>query len=75
MQEWVSTVGVVAGLNSDNTRLCTGALGCPESRLEVSCQHDLIAALTAEWHDAWTLTCVLDHTLHVCTQLEVELDR
>jgi len=35
LQEWVRDVGSHAGLNSSNTRILSGAIGCPESRLEV----------------------------------------
>ena len=35
LQEWVRDVGVVAGLSADNTRLSSGSIGVPESRLEV----------------------------------------
>lgn len=37
LQEWVRDVGSKAGLTSSNTRLSSGAVGVPESRLEVSC--------------------------------------
>lgn len=35
LQEWVQGVGSKAGLTSANTRLSSGAVGIPESRLEV----------------------------------------
>ena len=35
LQEWVRDVGSSAGLNSSNTQILSGAVGCPESRLEV----------------------------------------
>jgi hypothetical protein len=35
LQEWVRDVGCKAGLTSSNTRLSSGAVGIPESRLEV----------------------------------------
>jgi hypothetical protein len=35
LQEWVATVGSKAGLTAANTRLSSGCLGVPESRLEV----------------------------------------
>ena len=35
LQEWVRDVGSHAGLNGSNTRILSGAIGCPESRLEV----------------------------------------
>jgi len=35
LQEWVRDVGSHAGLNGSNTRIMSGAIGCPESRLEV----------------------------------------
>lgn len=36
LQEWVQTVGRTAGLSMQNTRLSSGSVGIPESRLEVS---------------------------------------
>jgi len=33
--EWVQTVGAEAGIKPDTARISTGALGAPESRLEV----------------------------------------
>lgn len=35
MQEWVQTIGSKAGFTAANTRLSSGAVGAPESRLEV----------------------------------------
>ena len=35
LQEWIQSVGSAAGLNSENTSLTSGAVGVPESRLEV----------------------------------------
>lgn len=37
LQEWVQAIGSKAGLNSQNTALLSGAVGVPESRLEVTC--------------------------------------
>ena len=35
VQEWVATIGSQAGLTSDNSGIFSGAIGVPESRLEV----------------------------------------
>lgn len=35
LQEWVRDVGYAAGLRPTNTRISSGAIGVPESRLEV----------------------------------------
>ena len=35
LQEWIQSVGSAAGLNAENTSLTSGAVGVPESRLEV----------------------------------------
>ena len=35
MQEWVRDIGSQAGLTPANTRINSGAVGVPESRLEV----------------------------------------
>ena len=35
MQEWVESIGSQAGLNAQNTTILSGAIGAPESRLEV----------------------------------------
>lgn len=35
VQEWVQDIGSRAGLTSTNTSLNSGAIGAPESRLEV----------------------------------------
>ncbi len=61
LQEWVSGVGSQAGLTAANTRLSSGALGVPESRLEL----EVTFSSLAEWeaflsavpfaeHKAWT---------------------
>lgn len=36
LQEWVKEIGSTAGLTAGNTRLSSGSIGVPESRLEVS---------------------------------------
>jgi len=35
LQEWVRDIGTKAGLDASNTRLSSGSIGVPESRLEV----------------------------------------
>lgn len=40
LQEWVATIGSQAGLTDANAAIYSGAVGVPESRLEVSsCIH------------------------------------
>lgn len=39
LQEWVQSIGSVAGLNSSNVSILSGAVGVPEARLEVSVAH------------------------------------
>lgn len=41
LQEWVRDCGSQAGLTAANTRISTGAVGVPESRLEVCCMSRL----------------------------------
>lgn len=36
LQEWVQSIGSQAGLTAENTTILSGAVGAPESRLEVS---------------------------------------
>lgn len=36
LEEWVQSVGSQAGLTEQNTTIMSGAVGVPESRLEVS---------------------------------------
>jgi hypothetical protein len=43
LQEWVRDVGAAAGLTPANTRLASGALGVPESRLEVGTGVGMVA--------------------------------
>lgn len=38
LQEWVQVIGSKAGLNFANSSIHSGAVGVPESRLEVSIQ-------------------------------------
>jgi hypothetical protein len=40
LAEWVRDIGAAAGLNAANTRLSTGAIGMPESRLELEVTFD-----------------------------------
>ena len=35
VQDWIQNVGSAAGLTQENTCLSSGAVGAPESRLEV----------------------------------------
>ena len=35
VQDWIQSVGSIAGLHQDNTNLHSGAVGAAESRLEV----------------------------------------
>ena len=51
VQEWIQTIGRVAGLNEQNTSLNSGAIGAPESRLEViRMSHTLIVFLFISCH-------------------------
>lgn len=36
LQEWVQAIGSRAGLDSSNSSILSGAVGVPESRLEVT---------------------------------------
>uniref|UniRef100_A0A383VMF5 Uncharacterized protein n=1 Tax=Tetradesmus obliquus TaxID=3088 RepID=A0A383VMF5_TETOB len=61
LQEWVATVGSKAGLTAANTRLASGCLGVPESRLEMEVSFDSMADWEAflssvpfQEHKAWT---------------------
>lgn len=36
LEEWVQSIGSQAGLTGQNTRILSGAIGVPESRLEAS---------------------------------------
>ena len=44
VQEWVQTIGSQAGLSTNNTTILSGAVGAPESRLEVHCLHKALMA-------------------------------
>lgn len=35
LQRWLRDIGTTAGLYANNTKLSSGAIGSPESRLEV----------------------------------------
>lgn len=61
LQEWVGTVGQQAGLTAQNTRLSSGCLGVPESRLEMEVTFDsmaqwesFLAAIPMTEHRNWT---------------------
>lgn len=59
--EWVQTVGADAGVGPSNARISTGALGAPESRLELEVSFDsmsdweaFLARIPAQQHRAWS---------------------
>lgn len=61
MQEWVQVIGSRAGLTAANTRLSSGAVGAPESRVElevtlgsVSDWEAMLAAIPGKEHRAWS---------------------
>eukprot|EP00879_Flechtneria_rotunda_P006265 GHRR01006585.1.p1 GENE.GHRR01006585.1~~GHRR01006585.1.p1 ORF type:complete len:243 (+),score=77.95 GHRR01006585.1:204-932(+) len=61
LEEWVQNVGSKAGLTPQNTRLSTGSIGVPESRLEMEVTFDnlgqweaFLAAVPYQEHKAWT---------------------
>ncbi|KAF6254691.1 hypothetical protein COO60DRAFT_292299 [Scenedesmus sp. NREL 46B-D3] len=61
LQEWVATVGSQAGITAANTRLSSGCLGVPESRLEMEVSFDSMAdweaflsAVPFQDHKAWS---------------------
>ena len=61
LQEWVSTVGAKAGAGPSNTRLSAGAVGVPESRLELELALPSLAAweeflgrIDRQAHRAWS---------------------
>ncbi|KAI8473859.1 MAG: hypothetical protein J3K34DRAFT_391529 [Monoraphidium minutum] len=59
--EWVQTVGAAAGIPAGASRVSTGALGAPESRLELEVSFDsmadweaFLARVPAAQHRAWS---------------------
>ena len=61
LQEWVRDIGSVAGLGPDNTAINSGAVGTPESRLELEVTFDTIAEVEQFWasippelHQIWS---------------------
>ena len=63
LQEWVETVGSRAdpGLTRDNTRIYSGSIGSPESRLELQVEFGSLEELERFWgtipvdgHTAWS---------------------
>lgn len=61
MQEWVRDVGSCAGLSAANARIHSGAVGVPESRLELEVEFASFAELEEFWasippeeHRAWS---------------------
>eukprot|EP00466_Bigelowiella_natans_P021280 jgi/Bigna1/145449/aug1.99_g20157 len=49
VQEWMRTIGAKAGLNDNNCRLLSGAVGVKESRLEMEVDMPSFAALETFW--------------------------
>ena len=85
VSEWVQNIGSQAGL-SDNVHILSGAVGVPESRIEVS-KHQLLSLLHTLQHTKRRLSflfqssrlrsirlCSTPGTLDWCMQLEVEFD-
>eukprot|EP00890_Picochlorum_soloecismus_P005463 jgi/Picsp_1/5918/NSC_03275-R1_hypothetical protein COCSUDRAFT_53450 [Coccomyxa subellipsoidea C-169] len=61
LQDWVQTVGSKAGLTKDNTRINSGSIGSPESRLELEVEFETLTDLETFWgsipsdlHKAWS---------------------
>lgn len=61
LQEWVQTIGSRAGLTDQNATILSGAVGVPESRLELEIELDSLAQLESFWgqiapqaHKAWS---------------------
>lgn len=61
VQDWIQNVGSVAGLTQENTCLSSGAVGTPESRLELEVEFETLAHLEDFWaaippaeHRAWS---------------------
>lgn len=61
LQEWVQSIGSQAGLTAENTTILSGAVGAPESRLELEVGLDSLAQLETFWgqippqaHKAWS---------------------
>lgn len=61
LQEWVQSIGSVAGLNSSNVSILSGAVGVPEARLELEVCMESLADLESFWqqipqqeHKAWS---------------------
>eukprot|EP01025_Chloroclados_australasicus_P044086 TRINITY_DN474_c2_g1_i4.p1 TRINITY_DN474_c2_g1~~TRINITY_DN474_c2_g1_i4.p1 ORF type:complete len:231 (+),score=23.25 TRINITY_DN474_c2_g1_i4:30-722(+) len=59
--DWVQTIGQKAGLSEDNTTIQNGAVGVPESRIELEVAFESIAQLEEFWgkisptlHKAWS---------------------
>uniref|UniRef100_A0A7S3VJ29 Uncharacterized protein n=1 Tax=Dunaliella tertiolecta TaxID=3047 RepID=A0A7S3VJ29_DUNTE len=86
LQEWVRDVGFPAGLSTSNTRLSSGAIGAPESRLElevtfpsVSEWERFLGSVSAKDHKAWSQriqSMVVDGSpaWHVYRSVPVELE-
>ncbi|KAL3143443.1 hypothetical protein ABBQ38_002260 [Trebouxia sp. C0009 RCD-2024] len=61
LEEWVQSVGSQAGLTEQNTTIMSGAVGVPESRLELEIEVDSLTQLETFWgqippqaHKAWS---------------------
>jgi hypothetical protein len=61
LQEWVRDIGAVAGLTPANTSIYSGAIGVPESKLQLEVTLDTLADLEQFWasippteHKAWS---------------------
>jgi len=61
VQDWIQNVGSAAGLTQENTCLSSGAVGAPESRLELEVEFETLAHVEDFWaaippaeHRAWS---------------------
>ncbi|KAK9837483.1 hypothetical protein WJX81_005889 [Elliptochloris bilobata] len=61
LQDWVRDIGSKAGLGASNAQILSGAVGVPESRLELEVEFESLAeleqfwaAIPAEQHRAWS---------------------
>ncbi|MEW5301959.1 MAG: hypothetical protein WDW38_008584 [Sanguina aurantia] len=62
LQEWVRDIGSLAGCNTENTRLSSGAIGAPESRLELEVNleggmaswDEFLSRIPSTNHRAWS---------------------
>lgn len=70
LQEWVEQIGSEAGLTAENTRINSGSIGSPESRLELEVEFGNLAELENFWasipadlHKTWSEK-VVDVIIH-----------